>query len=228
MRDKKQFNLLVDGSIASGKTTFVNYLANYDDYCRQNIQVFEEPIKEWQDLRGFNLLKLFYDNPIKFAFPFESFVMLSMNKYHQIPTDGEKTIKVLERSLFSAKYCFIDLLKEMGCISQPEFIVLDEWFEQLLKMGTNLDIDLILYVKTNPRENLARLQARGREEEKNTCLGYLEALDTKYEKWLGGDFCSSPVCPIWILDTSRTLEETLEGSTDMISDLKEFINQRLS
>ena len=64
-----------------------------------------------------------------------------------------KPVKLIERSIFSARYCFVENMyrteKMLGC----EYEVLDEWF----KFATNdsaldLKVDLIIYLKTNPEK----------------------------------------------------------------------------
>lgn len=45
------FNVIIEGNIGCGKSTFINYCEKLDDVC-----VYTEPIDKWQNLNGVNIL----------------------------------------------------------------------------------------------------------------------------------------------------------------------------
>lgn len=47
----RPFNVIVEGNIGSGKTTFLQYFKKYDNVC-----VVSEPIEMWRNCNGHNLL----------------------------------------------------------------------------------------------------------------------------------------------------------------------------
>lgn len=49
--NSKPFTVLVEGNIGSGKTTFLEHFQQFED-----ITLFTEPVEEWRNLRGWNLL----------------------------------------------------------------------------------------------------------------------------------------------------------------------------
>ena len=64
-----------------------------------------------------------------------------------------KPVKLIERSIFSARYCFVENMyrteKMLGC----EYEVLDEWFKFATKdSALDLKVDLIIYLKTTPEK----------------------------------------------------------------------------
>lgn len=85
-----------------------------------------EPVNKWKNLEGNNLLELMYQDPKKWAFPFHSYVQLTMLEKHlELSQIDEKmddienlkhdskskyNINIMERSLYSAKYCFVENL----------------------------------------------------------------------------------------------------------------------
>ena len=87
-----------------------------------NLKVLTEPVHLWRDLNGANLLDLMYADPAKWAYPFHSYVQLTMLQNHleiaqhglgvndNTPTSDEHFISIMERSLFSARYCFVENL----------------------------------------------------------------------------------------------------------------------
>jgi deoxyadenosine/deoxycytidine kinase len=50
-------------------------------YCPSSTQVVPEPVDRWQDVAGpsgrLNLLKTFYDDPKRYAYPFQNYVFLT-------------------------------------------------------------------------------------------------------------------------------------------------------
>lgn len=219
---QKVLKLLIEGNIASGKTTFISYMNSSQSPLSDICQIFPEPLHLWRDVKGYNLLELFNKNPKKWTFLFESYVMLTMTKNHQQTIERGKSIKIMERSIYSAKYCFIDTLKEYGDISEPEFVVLNEWFEHLISNENYFDIDLIIYIKCNPEINMRRITHRGRSEEKNTSLEYLKILNDKYESWLGAGRSKVPDTPVITIDTCADMEKTLSEFDRGVLEIVEY------
>lgn len=220
--NKKVFKLLVEGNIGSGKSTFINYVASSSNLLRDISQIFPEPIHLWQNLKGFNLLKMFNDSPKRYGFPFESYVILTMIDHHQKTVEKEKSVKIMERSIYSAKYCFIETLSQNKVISEPESVILDLWFDYLVSSENYFDIDLIVYMKCNPEINRERIIRRGREEEKNTSIEYLKALNDKYELWLDREYSQEPRAPIVTINTCADLDKTLSEFDWGISKITEY------
>lgn len=92
MTAEKPFTVFIEGNIAAGKSTLLKFLSQ-----SRQIQCYPEPINRWENLSGHNLLQLYYNDPENFAFPFQSFALLTMMKNYASTTGGEK-IKVMERS----------------------------------------------------------------------------------------------------------------------------------
>lgn len=54
---------------------------------------------------------LMYKEPAKWAMPFQTYVVLTMLQTHTAPT--EKRIKLMERSIFSARYVYFGYLYKL-------------------------------------------------------------------------------------------------------------------
>lgn len=63
-----------------------------------------------------------------------------MMQQHTLQT--EQSIKIIERSVYSAKYCFIEKLSNEGIIPPPSATVMDEHFNWIVN-NTNVNVDLI-------------------------------------------------------------------------------------
>jgi len=79
----------------------------------------------------------------------------------------------------------VQMLADSGVITQGEFALLDRYFRTMTDQK-NLypKPDLILYIKSEPRENMRRIQARGRPEEENIEEKFLDSLHYMHESWL--------------------------------------------
>lgn len=81
-----------------------------------------------------------YKDPSKWAMAFQAYVSLTMLDMHRRPTNTP--VKLMERSLYSARYCFVEHMMRSGTLHPAQFAVLDEWFMFTLK-EIPIDIDLI-------------------------------------------------------------------------------------
>lgn len=48
---KPKFTVCVEGNIGSGKSTLLKHFSEFSD-----VEVFQEPVQRWRDVRGYNLL----------------------------------------------------------------------------------------------------------------------------------------------------------------------------
>jgi hypothetical protein len=58
MTDKKQYKISIEGIIGCGKTKLLKYLENISE-----VEVVPEPVENWKNWHGENILDFFYRNP---------------------------------------------------------------------------------------------------------------------------------------------------------------------
>ena len=76
-KEKRPFTVVVEGNIGSGKTTFLELFNK-----KEIVEVITEPVEEWRNVGGHNLLQLMYDDPSRWSHIFQSYVQLTMTKNH--------------------------------------------------------------------------------------------------------------------------------------------------
>uniref|UniRef100_A0A3Q3FM99 Thymidine kinase 2 n=1 Tax=Labrus bergylta TaxID=56723 RepID=A0A3Q3FM99_9LABR len=174
--EAKKSVICLEGNIACGKTTCLNYFSE-----TSNIEVLTEPISQWRNVRGHNPLGLMYQDPERWGITLQTYVQLTMLDRHLSPISAP--VRMMERSIFSAKYIFVENLFRSGKMPEVDFAVLSEWFDWITT-NIYLPVDLIVYLQATPEKCHERLKQRSREEEKVIPLEYLESIHQLYEDWL--------------------------------------------
>jgi len=195
------FTIAIEGNIGSGKSTMINYFKQFEE-----VQVHAEPLSKWTDVSGENLLAKLYEDPKRWSFQFQSYVQLTRLQIVTKPLGPGKKTKVIERSVQNNRFCFLELNKRKGQLTNPEFSVLDSWW-QWLDTHMGLDLDLIVYLRTTPDVAFDRMRSRGRKEESGAPLDYIKALHKSYEDWLVERKFGDDLPPVLILDANQGIEE---------------------
>ena len=182
--NERSYVISIEGNIGSGKSTFLKYFVKFCHEKKINHKVINEPIDLWQNFEqsNINLLKLYYDDPVRWAFIFQSYVQLTL--FEQIKDTLKcRSLIMTERSLFSSYFVFTNLLYTLNYIDTICFKILRKSFHLL----TSLDyfkIDLIIYLQTKPEIAYERVSSRNRKGEKNIDFNYVKKLHVYYEHWL--------------------------------------------
>ncbi|XP_053544643.1 thymidine kinase 2, mitochondrial isoform X2 [Bombina bombina] len=153
-----------------------------------------------------NMLALMYEDPFRWGLTLQTYVQLTMLDIHTKPTVFP--VKMMERSIYSAKYIFVENLYKSGKMPEVDYVILTEWFEWIVK-NINLSVDLIVYLQTTPETCYQRLKKRCREEEKIIPLEYLYAIHNLYEEWLIKQTSFPVPAPVLIIEADKDLEEMI-------------------
>ena len=102
---QKQIFLSIEGNIGAGKTTFLKIL---NEKLNLPFEIIPEPVSEWQNLEynkeKINLLDLFYKDPIKYGYIFQSYCFFSIIKnWTKNSHKYNKPILIFERCIDSCK-----------------------------------------------------------------------------------------------------------------------------
>ncbi|XP_063239209.1 deoxynucleoside kinase-like isoform X2 [Bacillus rossius redtenbacheri] len=216
-KPSQPITVVVEGNIGSGKTTFLNHFSKLNDLCA----IFPEPVELWRDVKGHNLLGLMYSDTKRWSLTFQTYVQLSMTDLHTRNTSAP--FKLMERSLFSARYCFVENLAKSGLMPEVEYIVLDEWFKWITA-NMNIRCDLIVYLRTRPDVVHRRIRERARAEESGISLNYLEDLHCLHEDWLHSRTRFTCPAPVVTIDADRSpsqMEEEYKKCELQILHLRE-------
>ena len=174
IKSKKIYAL--EGNIGSGKTTIMKIISNHF----KDVEFIEEPVKQWQNLGGMNLLDSFYSDPKRWGFSFEFFSMLTKIESLLKAAESDKPIIIIERSIFSNRV-FMDLSKELGKLDTMEYCMLTNVYNFYLA-HVYPQISGIIYLDTPVEECINRITRRNRGEECTIEKSYLEAIKNKMDE----------------------------------------------
>jgi len=76
-RNKRQLVISIDGNISSGKSTLVSHLSDFIPQLNYQVESVPEPLEKWCNMKGHNLLDLFYQDPKRNNFIFQHYVQLT-------------------------------------------------------------------------------------------------------------------------------------------------------
>lgn len=178
-----------------------------------------EPLEQWKNLNNSNLLQLLYENPEMWAFPFQIFAMLTMIENHTKLISNN--IEIMERSIFSAKYCFLEAQNQIKNIDNVKCEILKRW-HYFIETQIQIEINLTIYIRTTANISFDRIKSRNRPEESSIQLSYLNLLEGLHDNWLIENQHQYSV-PVIILNGNRS---PLDIQKELDQKLKEFISSK--
>ncbi len=210
---------VVDGNIASGKGDVLSTLKTIFNDVKCAVR--KEPCFKWKSTTQSkdctnNLLDLFYMDTARWAYTFETRCLISrIMDYKRIT----KPITFCERCWLSDKNVFTETLYNLGCLSNLEKELYNEFYEWEIKNAPQ--ISGYIYVKRRPEECMKRLT---QEEALGIQLSYLEQLHLQYEKLYVNTIFNVPVLIIDMdeidLNDNTLLQKIQEVFPNLCSDLR--------
>ena len=217
--------ITIEGNIGSGKSTLLERLRNY--FANNKSIVFlQEPVDEWakiQDENGVTMLEKFYQNQKKYSFAFQMMAYISrlaaLKKAVETASkqDNQKTIIITERSLFTDKMVFAQMLYDSGTIEHVEHQIYLQWFDTF---AAEYPISKIIYVKTSPEICHFRILKRSRTGENSIPLEYLDQCHLYHEKMMSHDNISKKQL---ILNGNTDKKENEKEWESWIQQIEKFI-----
>lgn len=197
----------IEGNIGAGKTTLLSKLENEIPNCK----VIYEPVDEWKNIGGVDLLKSFYNDPKRWGFTFELESMVSKVRKIKEAISSNVDVILMERSIYSDKVFQVTSFY-YDKISGMEMQILDDIRKDFMKDYPHLSG--VIYVDTDTDICLERIKSRGRTEEYGVTKDYLEKLED-------GFLTTKYGCPMAMIDGNYNSSD-VKKTTNMV--LK-FINK---
>ena len=208
IKTKKIYAL--EGNIGAGKTTIMKIIGQYFT----SVEFVEEPVSQWQNLGGMNLLDAFYSDPERWGFSFEFYSMLSKIKALLNAANSDKPVIVIERSILSNKV-FMDLSHELGKLEEIEYSMLMNTYHFYLQ-HVYPQLSGIIYLDTPVDECIKRITKRNRGEECTIERSYLQCIKEKMDQ-----LCNSSTMNVIRIDGMYDCER---DKVRVCQDMERYLN----
>ena len=217
----------IEGNIGSGKSTLLEHLRQY---YKDNTQVIflKEPVDEWvkiQDEKGTTILEKFYEDQYKYSFSFQMMAYVSRLKIFRETLkknmDKEKLIIITERSLYTDKMVFAQMLYDSEKMEHINHQIYLNWFDTF---SQDFPVHKIVYVKTYPEICHFRIIMRSRNGEQNISLEYLENCSNYHDNMLNKDSNECICRDQLILDGNKDIRQDKNILKEWIHQIDTFIN----
>ncbi len=215
--------IMIEGNVGVGKSTFLNYL-----HQNLNVDVVFEPNELWQNVDGYNLLEQFFLDQKRWAYTCQSYILSTrIDQITAEPCDALKEFCLIERSVYSGRYCFAEVAQEIGLMNGMEWILYKKLWDREITRVAHAPKGFI-YLKTSAEVCLQRIEERGRFEEKPITLDYLQRIEKKYDDWFinkqGIDSIIANL-PVLILDFTQDLAQNKHMQEQYLGPIKEFLTK---
>lgn len=199
---KRKFTVSIEGNIGCGKSTLLNYFQS----C-PTVEALKEPVEQWTNVQGHNALELLYKDSKRWSFSFNNYAFLTRLEMHK--HKATVPVKMLERSLYSTRYVFVENSHQHGDLSSLEYAVLAEWFD-FMASSQEIDVDLFVYLRAPAEVCYKRIHKRNRKEESGVPFEFIESLHKLHEDWLLNQTHYKVPAPVLVLDASHELPKMME------------------
>jgi len=220
LSDTNRKFIVVDGIIGAGKTTAIkeiekrlNNMANSATGDKLKIKAIYEPVDIWKSTGA---LEYFYKDIKNHAYTFQTFTYITRisSVIDEIYECQDADIYILERSIWTDRYIFMELLKDL--VGDFQMTMYNEWCDNwsyILPMR----VDKWVLLNTSLDESLKRIASRNRDGETNGIS--VEYQTSLYEKHIAFyDKLKSDGKPIVVIE-SKIMDENFIGNTEKVDSI---------
>lgn len=241
---------IIEGNIGAGKSTFLK-LAGQE---LNNVTIDLEPVDCWQQqLFGQSLLGHFYTDPKRWAYTMETFTLMvrmadnirritslrdyqlthTNNQAHNQANNSDALLNnlLVERSIYSGRYCFASNSHASGFMSDLEWGLYTQMFDFLTSKQHNPLYEIptgFVYLKTSPEVAYQRTNQRKRAGESGIPVDYLSEISRKHDEFLLAKInlpAALQAVPVLVLDADTDFETNPAALQVMLDQLQIFIKK---
>ena len=160
---KKPLFIVIDGLIGAGKTTLIKLLEEKFNNGGIKTVASYEPVDIWESTGA---LKKFYQDIKGNCYNFQTFTFVTriQRVLKDVEDNPDAEVFLLERSIFSDKYIFVEMLKNSSMMDSVESAMYEIWWDMWRRIMP-ANIDLFILLDTSVSDSMKRLLIRNRDGE---------------------------------------------------------------
>jgi deoxyadenosine/deoxycytidine kinase len=213
---KKKF-IVIDGVISAGKTTLIRLLENrISNTSSYKVKAIYEPVDLWNSTGA---LQYFYDDITKNAYEFQTYTYITRiaRVIDEIANNPDADIYLLERSIWTDRYIFMELLK--GHVGDLRMTMYNQWCD-LWAYIMPMRVDKWVFLDTSLDESLKRIKIRNREAESGVSVEYQTALYNKHIEFYNN--LKNQGKPVQIIE-SKMMDDNFITNQNTLDNIKSKI-----
>jgi len=233
LNDPERKFIVVDGVIGAGKTTTIkeiekrinkintlnkleNQVENKEAYIEEDnlkIKAIYEPVDNWKNSGA---LEYFYKDIPKNAYAFQTFTYITRiaSVIDEIYDNPDAHIYILERSIWTDRYIFMELLKDL--ITDLEMTMYNQWCDMWAYI-LPMRVDKWVLLNTSLDESLKRIMSRNRDGETSGIS--VEYQTSLYEKHIAFyDKLKNDGKPVVIIE-SKIMDENFIDNEEKVDSI---------
>ena len=140
-----------------------------------------------------------------------------MTEAHLTPMQPGKTIRLMERSIFSAQNVFAKNLFYNQYLDVLQAEILTDLYNHMLRREIDHRADQIVHLYASPEVLLKRIDKRGRLEETQISTFYLQQIKDMYREWVEPQTGEGVNVISW--NTEKSLRQTQKEFKTIIKNL---------
>lgn len=183
-RKKEKIFVSIEGNIGVGKSSLVGTLPKISQINKMS-EVLLEPVSEWVNIKdsdGTNILGKYYADKNRWSYTFQNLAYITrMNNILKAKKSTIKQIVISDRSMEFDKAIFANCLHDDNFISEFEWKLYNLWHDNYEQFHNKQKKRCIIYLKASPETCLCRIKNRGRQEEKDIDINFLEKIHDLHE-----------------------------------------------
>ena len=179
MTSENILRVTIEGNVASGKSTFCQYLKQLSS----EFTVVEEPLNLWRSVNGHNLFSnALGGQDLESVTNFQHFALHSVLRAHSMVSPNK--VLITERCAMSQKEIFWKALSAQNLLKVETYHTLDRVMTHSDDPYNSRYPDVYIYLREKPEVCFQRCRARERFEEKDYNLTYFKLLERLHDSWL--------------------------------------------
>jgi deoxyadenosine/deoxycytidine kinase len=187
LKSKDKKFIIIDGVISAGKTTLIKLIEHHINNPIDNLEhnhegkhliakAIYEPVDLWSSTGA---LKYFYEDITKNCYEFQTYTYITRiaSVIDEIYNNPNADIYILERSIWTDRYIFMELLKDL--VGELRMTMYNQWCD-LWAYIMPMRVDKWVLLDTSLEESLRRIKLRNRSSEDNITTEYQTNLYNKH------------------------------------------------